>query len=113
MKVTNMKVTKMLQGISGSLEQEVFQTLVDTDKLTIERIVSKGHTSPETGWYDQERDEWVMVLTGSARLEFTDGEKLTLSAGDAINIPAHTRHKVIWTAADIETVWLAVHYVSN
>ncbi|MFT7130181.1 MAG: cupin 2 domain-containing protein, partial [Gammaproteobacteria bacterium] len=38
------------------------------------------------------------------------GESYNMKAGDYLNIPAHTRHKVEWTNPDIETTWLAVHY---
>ena len=38
------------------------------EKITkIERIVSRGHASPEDFWYDQEENEWVMVVKGTAR----------------------------------------------
>lgn len=39
-------------------EHEVFDELLHAKNIRIERIVSKGHTSPETGWYDQVEDEW-------------------------------------------------------
>ncbi|CAK8716891.1 Cupin type-2 domain-containing protein [Candidatus Electrothrix laxa] len=79
--------------------------------LRIERIVSKGHTSPETGWYDQEEDEWVLVLEGAGTILFAeDNRRMTLRKGDYLHIPAHTKHKVIWTEPEELTVWLAVHY---
>jgi cupin 2 domain-containing protein len=34
---------------------------------------------------------------------------LRLSAGDALFIPAHTRHRVTATAGDPPCIWLAVH----
>ncbi|MCK4834823.1 MAG: cupin domain-containing protein, partial [Gammaproteobacteria bacterium] len=76
----------------------------------IERIISKGHSSPESGWYDQDKNEWVIVLKGSAVLLFSDDTSVDLKAGDFIDIKAHTKHRVKWTDPDIETVWLAVHY---
>lgn len=51
-----------------------------------------------------------MVVEGKAFLEFEDGSKSELSAGDYINIPAHVKHKVAWTDPDEITVWLAVFY---
>ena len=97
-------------NLPNNLDSEIFEKLIDNEKVTIERIISKGHTSPETGWYDQETSEWVIVLKGEAILAFDRRPDRHLKAGDYINIPAHTRHRVAWTPTDCETVWLAVHY---
>jgi cupin 2 domain-containing protein len=51
-----------------------------------------------------------VVLQGEAQLEFENNAAVHLRAGDYINIPAHMKHKVAWTKAESETVWLAVHY---
>ena len=79
--------------------------------VRIERIVSRGHASPPDFWYDQPQAEWVIVLAGSAAIAF-DGEASprTLRRGDHLHIPAHARHRVVWTDANEPTVWLAVHY---
>ncbi len=100
----------IFDAIPGTLEAEIFDRLVDSEGVTVERIVSRGHTSPESGWYDQPHNEWVMVLRGEAVLEFVDGRSLTLRAGDYLTLPAHQKHKVAWTKPDCDTVWLAVHY---
>lgn len=89
---------------------EVFEAIVRSSTVRIERIVSKGHSSPDTGWYDRDENEWVMTIKGRASLEFEDGSKCDLSAGDYINIPAHVKHKVAWTDPDEITIWLAVFY---
>jgi cupin 2 domain-containing protein len=77
--------------------------------VRIERIVSHGHASPGGFWYDQDRHEWVVVLTGAARLRFDD-DIVELKPGDFATIPAHTKHRVEWTTPDEPTVWLAVLY---
>jgi cupin 2 domain-containing protein len=92
------------------LESEVFEEIIRSPSVRIERILSKGQSSPATGWYDQDEHEWVMVLEGSATLVFEDGTRCDLSVGDYLNIPAHTKHKVAWTDPDKVTVWLAVFY---
>lgn len=92
------------------LEFEIFQKLVENEKVKIERIISKGHRSPESGWYDQDKNEWIIVLKGEALLLFSDETSIRLKAGDYINIKAHKKHKVEWTTPDKETIWLAVHY---
>ena len=76
----------------------------------IERIVSQGHASPEDFWYDQDQDEWVLVLKGAARLRFEGEEPVEMEPGAHVNIPAHKRHRVEWTTPDEPTIWLAVHY---
>jgi cupin 2 domain-containing protein len=103
-------VNNIFEAIPEDLKDEKFELLVESGRVRIERIISKGHTSPESGWYDQEQNEWVMVLRGKAVLAFEDEASITLQEGDFVDIPAHKKHKVEWTAPDIETLWLAVHY---
>ncbi|GAL14387.1 hypothetical protein JCM19233_5399 [Vibrio astriarenae] len=105
-----MKVNNLLEQLPKDLSSEVIESILTSDMVRIERIVSLGHSSPELGWYDQEQHEWVMVLTGYGVLDFEEGGTIHLKAGDVINIPAHTRHKVLATALNKPTVWLAVFY---
>ena len=97
-------------SIPTELESEAFDLLAAHGDVRIERIVSKGHASPESGWYDQDQNEWVIVLRGEAIVTLEDSKEVHLKAGDHLNIPAHTKHKVTWTSPDTETVWIAVHY---
>ncbi len=90
--------------------EEAFDEILRKGQLRIERIVSRGHTAPESGWFDQAWDEWVLVLRGAAVLAFDNGEEVKLVPGGYVDIPAHTRHRVKWTDPACETVWLAVHY---
>lgn len=73
----------------------------------VERIVSHGQTTPEGDWYDQERDEWVLVLEGEASLRFEDGSGVTLLRGDWYFLPRAKRHRVEHTSSPC--LWLAVH----
>ena len=100
----------LLANLPGPLREECFDTLVEAGNVTIERIVSHGHASPASGWYDQSRHEWVVVLKGKGAVAFEDGEEVILGPGDHLSIPAHRRHRVAWTAPGEDTVWLAVHY---
>ena len=100
----------IFEAIPEQLTDELLEPLVESGCVRIERIVSRGHASPAAGWYDQQYSEWVLVLRGEAVLEFENGTSVTLRQGDYVNIPAHSRHRVEWTAPDLETVWLAVHY---
>jgi cupin 2 domain-containing protein len=103
-------INNIFDAVPVNIEAEIFETLVQNDTVKIERILSKGHTSPESGWYDQDRNEWIIILKGEAVLLFADESPVKLKTGDFINIPAHKKHKVKWTDPDIETIWLAVHY---
>ncbi len=105
-----MQPGNIFELIPGNLDKELFEQIVQGDGVRIERIISRGQVSPESGWYDQEQSEWVIVLKGGAVIELEDGVEARLAQGDYLNIPAHTRHKVSWTDTETETVWLAVHY---
>ena len=96
--------------IPDNLPDELIQTLVSASNLRIERIVSKGHRSPDDFWYDQSDDEWVLLLQGEARVGFADAESVTLKSGDYLLIKAHCLHRVESTTAETETIWLAVHF---
>lgn len=104
----------LFETIPVELSEEWFETLLSDRQIKIERIVSKGHCSAPNHWYDQHWDEWVLLLKGQAGIKF-DGrdDPLEMHPGDHILIPAHTRHRVAWTADDQETVWLAVHIHSH
>ena len=100
----------IFEFIPKNLEQEVFELIAHNENVKIERIISRGQRSPESGWYKQEKNEWVIVLTGEAIIEFESGDLFKLKAGDYVNIPALIKHKVTWTIKNTETIWLAVHY---
>ena len=99
----------LFSDIPADLPEELVETLLESDSMRVERIVSHGHASPEGFWYDQDENEWVVVLKGAAKLSFKD-ETVEMNPGDYINIPAHKRHRVEWTTPDEPIVWLAIHY---
>jgi cupin 2 domain-containing protein len=108
------KTFNMMEGFPPNLSEEIFETILESESIRIERIISNGQATPEGEWFNQEQDEWVMVLSGSAGLLF-DGDQETrrLGAGDYILIPAGCRHRVEWTDPSRKTVWLAVHFTST
>jgi cupin 2 domain-containing protein len=82
---------------ASSAEEEVSSEILAQPGLKIERIISQGQTSPPDFWYDQVWNEWVIVLKGSATLQFEDEPAArALGEGDYVFIPA--------------SVWLAVHF---
>lgn len=108
-----MRAGNFFSEIPGSLPEEVFEVVARSGAVRIERIISRGQASPRGFWYDQEENEFVMVLKGGAKLAF-EGRKdlVVLGTGDYLDIPAHTKHRVEWTDPNGTTVWLAVHYRS-
>jgi len=96
--------------IPSDLSKEVFELLAQNNGVRIERIISKGQKSPDTGWYDQDESEWVMVLRGAAAISFESGTVLNLTEGDYVQIEPHEKHKVTNTSTNPETIWLAIHY---
>jgi len=106
-----MEKKNLYSDLPSPEKNEIFDVLALSQYVRIERILSKGRTTPAGEWYDQELNEFVILLKGRANVVFEGGYELyDLKPGDYINIPAHTRHRVEWTDDDTVTVWLAVHY---
>ena len=72
--------------------------------FSVEQILSGALSAPQD--YEQDHDEWVVVLQGEADLE-VEGRVLTLVAGDWLLIPGSTPHRLLRT--EPATRWLAVH----
>jgi cupin 2 domain-containing protein len=101
----------LLQDIPADLSVEHSNPIchLGDGAVRIERIVSHGHASPSGYWYDQDEDEWVLLLEGKAQLTIEGrGEPLILTPGDSVLLPAHCRHRIDWTLKDHLTIWLAV-----
>jgi cupin 2 domain-containing protein len=104
-------VSNLFNPIPDKLPEELVEVLGQSDNVKIERIVSRGHVAPEDDWYDQDWNEFVVLLSGSARLAFENSPgEVTLQPGDWLIIKAHERHRVVHTAGAQDSVWLAVHY---
>lgn len=101
-----MKVKNLLENIPDSSKDEIFETLISNDNVRIERIISYGQITPKDYWYDQDEDEFVLIIKGSAKILYKDGTIITLNTNDFLNIEAHQKHQVIYT--EDTTVWLAV-----
>jgi len=87
-------------------KNEHFDTLLLTKNIHIEKITSHGQTSEQ--WYEQDGDEWVVLIEGEGRLLFEDGSELTLQKGEHVHIPKRQKHKVIYTSEP--AIWLAIHF---
>lgn len=103
-------IANLFHGLPLHAAGEVVTTLAESPGVRIERIVSSGQATPEGEWYDQEHDEWVLLLAGGAGLLFEgEQEPRPLVPGDSLLIPARCRHRVAWTTVGVNTVWLTVH----
>jgi cupin 2 domain-containing protein len=92
-----------------NVEKERMERMAGSAHLCIERIVSNGESGINNKWYDQDNDEWVILLKGKAVLEFEDNLTLELTEGDYVLIPAHLRHKVTEASRKPNCIWLALH----
>jgi cupin 2 domain-containing protein len=96
--------------IPGELgEEEFVESLLPDRGILVERIISTGQASPPGFWYDQDRDELVMLLQGEAELAWPDGSTRQMKKGDWLLIPAHELHRVERTSNDPPCIWLAIH----
>jgi cupin 2 domain-containing protein len=105
------KLANLFDSVPTNLDTEFFEPILQADSFRLERIVSLGHSTPPGEWYDQQQDEWVLLISGAAVLAI-EGEDapVRLNTGDHLLLPAHVKHRVEWTAPDVRTVWLALHY---
>lgn len=91
-------------------DREFIEEILSTKDFKLERIISEGHISPPNYWYDQDKNEFVLLLKGKAELSFDNGEKFELNPGDYMIINAHQKHRVDWTDPNQKTFWLTILY---
>ncbi len=85
---------------AGEWSEEIAQV----GGVVVEHILSGVLRSPVD--YDQDHDEWVVLLNGEATLQL-GGEILPLGVGDWVLLHAHVRHRLVGTAPG--TAWLSLH----
>ncbi len=106
-----MKKKNIFGNIPGKLSKELSNKILSKKDIKIVRIISKKHITPKGKWYNQSKNEFVLLLKGSAKLTFIKDNKtktLKMKKGDYINIPSHLKHRVDKT--DKETVWLTIFH---
>ena len=106
--MTNITKSNIYANIPASAKDEITEILAQSKSVRIERIISTGQASAQGFFYDQEENEFVIVLKGKAVIGYEDGTTTELSEGDFLNIPAHLKHRVDFTSNP--TVWLAVFF---
>lgn len=105
-----MDVKNFFGNIPKILPEELIEEIYSSPDFKIERIISDGHSSPKDFWYDQDKNEFVFLVSGSAELMFEDGKSVELHPGDYLIIPAHKKHRVEKTDCLQKTFWLTVFY---
>ncbi|MFC1485671.1 cupin domain-containing protein [Candidatus Latescibacterota bacterium] len=104
-------IKNIFSDISDNLPDELIEVISENQNIKIERIVSRGQKSLHDFWYDQDKNEFVFLVRGEAKLRFEDEDKIVLmKEGDYVIIKAHKRHRVEWTSPEEDTIWLSVHY---
>jgi cupin 2 domain-containing protein len=97
-----------IAALAGESE-EVVDEIARLSGVRIERIVSRGQCSPAGFWYDQDHDEWVVVLQGEGVVGFEDGSQVRLCAGETLMVPEHVKHRVVSTSIEPPCIWIAIH----
>jgi cupin 2 domain-containing protein len=101
----------LYENVPADSPEELIETLLSSEKVRLQRIISMGDASPDDFWYDQPDDEWVVVLKGEAKLRFEGAAaSIMMRPGDHLIIPAHQKHRVEWTTPKEPTIWLALHW---
>jgi cupin 2 domain-containing protein len=82
--------------------------LIERPGAVVEQILSGRLVSAVD--YAQESDEWVVLLAGAASL-VVDGERVELTGGDWLFLPAGVAHRLVSTAPG--SSWLALHLAAG
>lgn len=103
-------MNNIFKNIPKELPEELIEILAEKNNIKIERIISRNHSTPADFWYDQDTDEFVLLLEGEATLQYDNDKTEKLQKGDYCIIPAHKKHRVKDTDKNQNTIWLAVHF---
>ena len=108
--MTTLKAGNLFSNIPEEVPNEIFENLLLRPPLRVQKIISAGHSTPPGEWYESTTDEWVILISGGAKLFYEgDAKPRNMKPGDYVLIPAHLRHRVEWTHPDEKTIWLALH----
>jgi cupin 2 domain-containing protein len=99
---------RLLDGSDAPTIGESVEELVRVGGAVIEQILSSA--LDEAIDYDQDHDEWVVLLEGAAELEVC-GDRLSLERGDWVFLPRDTPHRLVRTTQGAN--WLAVRLPSH
>jgi len=104
-------IGNLFGDLPESLPEELHERLAEGRRFRLDRIVSTGHASEPGFWYRQDEAEWVLVLSGRARLMLRDpDQQVDLGPGSWIELAPGRPHRVDSTSGDEPTVWLALYF---
>ncbi len=83
---------------------EISERLYENKNIFIEKIISSD--KQEKKLYNQNYDEWIILMEGEALLQI-DKKEVILKKGDFLLIEKNTPHRVVKTTSG--TLWLCVH----
>ncbi|HEY5556741.1 cupin domain-containing protein [Acetobacterium sp.] len=89
------------------LKEEVTTILAKNKNVRIEQIISTGQVSD---WFDQDKTEFLVLLDGTAELEYENGKSVILIKGDTLLINPRQKHRVVYTSNDPPCNWLCVFF---
>lgn len=92
------------------LDKELVSILAENKEVRIERIISTGQV---TDWYDQDETEYVILVEGTAKLEYENGNILELNKGDMVLIAAHEKHRVAFTSMEPPCIWICIYWIEK
>lgn len=107
---SKIKVENYFSGFLKSHSKENYYDLLKNKKFVLEKIVSKGYATPRNVWLLEDKNEFVLLLKGTAELLFENGVTTKLKEGDYFIIPSGIKHKVIKTSKKPLCYWLTLHY---
>ena len=87
------------------IDNEIFNTILKSKNVEIKQIVSNTLSTSQT--FQSNKDEFVILLKGCAKLEINNEVK-KLKSGDTIFIPANTKHTLLKTKNT--AIWLAIFF---
>ena len=107
----SMNASQLVADVDCPPGQEQEDVLCSGRGWRLVRIRSNAASSPPGFWYEQNENEWVTLLRGSALLRLDDPDEwVDLSVGDQLFLPAGRRHRLERTDAFPGTTWLALYW---
>lgn len=107
---SGIKIKNYYSGSIPGILKENYLDLLKCKQFRLEKIVSKGYSTPQNIWLSEDKNEFILLLKGKAELLFENGNIINLIEGDYFIIPSGTKHKVTKTSRKPICYWLTIHY---
>lgn len=93
--------------------EEYTETMLSGDNWRLERIISRGHVSPEGFWYEQNEDEWGRGAPRRGRNHVGRRNEMHVKKRRKRAYSAKCRHRVSRTSENPECIWLCFFAAEN